>query len=632
MAESVNEETRNDQRTHPVDEVLPAGKMAAYGLQHVLAMYAGIVAVPLIVATALDLPQESLVYIINISFFMCGVATFIQAIGFWKFGVRLPIVQGTTFASVTPMILIGQTYGLQAVFGSIIVAGLLTVLAAPFFSQLRRLFPPVVNGAVITIIGASLLPVAINWAGGGDPEADSFGSLSNVAIAFGVLILILAITRLSSGYLGRIAILIGLVAGLVVTAVLGVASFGGVADSAWVGIPIPFNFGFPEFRLVPIITMTLVMVTVMVETTADILAIGEITERETEPEDVARGLRADGISSAVAGVFGVFPFSAFAQNVGLVRFTGVKSRFVVAAGGGILILLGLLPKLGAIVASIPLPVLGGAGIVLFGTVAAAGIQTLGRVDLAETRNLIIVAVSIAFGLIPAVSPEFYSGFPERARVFLDSGIIAASLAAILLNVVFNLLGRQSQDMGDYGENFADFEESLTVMDANGLDREQFADRFAPLFQGVRWVPEGAYDEDHPFSNIHDLRHAFQISVYGASEEDQVELLRSYTPLGGDEGGLSSLSVQERRWVGLTSMTEEEEEEFRKANAAYEEKFGFPLVVAIRDHTKETLLDDAKSRLKHSRGQEITISIVEVMEIAAYRLQDMITDLRIGSRS
>jgi uric acid transporter len=437
----MSEERVEESGPHPVDEVLPLGRSFAYGLQHVLSMYAGIIAVPLVLATSIGLPQDQLVYVINASFFMCGVATLIQTIGFWKFGVRLPIVQGTTFASVTPMILIGEIYGLPGIYGSIMVAGLLTVLAAPYFSKLLRFFPPVVAGTVITVIGISLMPVAIRWAGGGDTTDENFGSPTNIAMAFAVLVLILAITRLFGGFIGRIAILLGLVVGTVVAAVFGIADFSSVADAAWVGMTVPFNFGLPTFALVPIISMTLVMLIVMVETTADILAIGEITEKKVDSNDVARGLRADGLSTAVAGVFNAFPFTAFAQNVGLVRFTNVKSRFVVAAAGGILLLLGFFPKLGALVASIPLPVLGGAGLVLFGMVAAAGIQTLSRVDLSETRNLIIVAVSIAFGVIPAAIPEFYDQFPEGIKIVFESGITAASVSAILLNIVFNILGR-----------------------------------------------------------------------------------------------------------------------------------------------------------------------------------------------
>jgi NCS2 family nucleobase:cation symporter-2 len=222
--------------------------------------------------------------------------------------------------------------------------------------------------------------------------------------------------------------------------VLGLADFARVGDAAWVGVTLPFHFGLPSFALIPIVSMTLVMLIVMVETTADILAIGEIVEKPLRPDDVARGLRADGLSTALGAVFNSFPFTAFAQNVGLVRFTNVKSRFVVAVAGVILLFLGFFPKLAALVAAIPLPVLGGAGLVLFGTVAATGIQTLSRVDLTDNGNLVIVAVSVAFGVIPSAVPEFYDGFPEGVRIVFESGITAASVAAILLNLLFNIWG------------------------------------------------------------------------------------------------------------------------------------------------------------------------------------------------
>lgn len=624
-------------RVHPVDEVLPAGRMTAFGLQHVMTMYAGIIAVPLIVATALELPADQLVYIINASFLMCGVATLVQTIGFWKFGVRLPIVQGTTFAAVTPMILIGSEYGLRGVYGSVIVAGLLTVLAAPFFGKLLRFFPPVVTGSIITIIGVSLMPVAIRWAAGGVPDAPDFGSPGNIGLAFLTLVLILVITRffggLFGGFLSRVAILMGLVLGTVVAAVLGMADFAGVGEAGWVGVSVPFSLGAPTFQLVPILSMTLVMIIVMVETTADILAIGEITEKRVGSNDVARGLRADGLSTALGAVFNSFPLTAFAQNVGLVRFTGIKSRFVVAVAGVILVMLGLFPKLAAVVASIPLPVLGGAGLVLFGTVAAAGIQTLSRVDLTDNRNLIIVAVAIAVGVIPAALPEFYDGFPEGVRIVFESGITAASVAAILLNILFNLVGRRPETY-DLVEQTGTVEEKITVMEANRLDRAAFVEKFSPLFQGERWVAEEAYDHEHPFSGIHDLRHAFQTAVYDAPEGKQVELLNAYPPLrkgATAEEGISRLSVKERRAVGLTSLSSEEEERYGALTRAYEEKFGFPLVTAIRDHSRETLLEDAESRLKHNRDQELLISIVETVKIANYRLQDLLEESLIGAR-
>jgi xanthine permease len=444
MAEQRPTSTRYVGDEHPVNEVLPPGRMAAYGLQHVLAMYAGIIAVPIILATAIGLPEEQLVYIINASFLACGIATLVQTIGFWKVGVRLPIIMGTTFAAATPMIQIGNTYNLQAIYGAVIVAGVFVFLISPYFSRLIRFFPPVVTGSVITIIGLSLMPVAANWAAGGNPDAPDYASLGNITLASFVLLLILVITRFFGEFFGRISIMLGLVVGTIVAAALGVATFGSVGEAAWIEVTTPFNFGLPQFYLFPILSMVLVMLVTMMEATADTIAIGEITDRNIDQNRLARALRADGFGTAIGGILNAFPFATFSQNVGLVRFTGVKSRFVVATSGAILILMGLFPKLGAVIASIPLPVLGGAGLVLFGTVAAVGIQVLSRVDFNDNRNLVIVAVSLGFGLFPAVLPGFYDDFPEGAQVVLGSGITAASISALLLNLFFNVLGRQGK--------------------------------------------------------------------------------------------------------------------------------------------------------------------------------------------
>ena len=444
MSGSRTEATRAGRGAHPVDEVLPPGRLAIFGFQHVLAMYAVAVAVPLILATAIGLPEEDLVYLINADLFTCGVATLIQAVGLWKVGIRLPIVQGVTFAAVTPMVLIGQSGGLPAIYGSVIVAGIVTLLVSPYFSKLLRFFPPVVTGSIITIIGVSLLPVAVTWAGGGNPTAENFGAPGNIALAFAILLLILLIYRFFGGFVSSIAVLLGLIIGTIVATVLGITDFGGVGEAAFFGVTTPFHFGLPSFGLAAILSMILVMLVTMVETTGNAVAVGEIVEKPIREDNLTAGLRADGLSTALGGILNAFPYTAYAQNVGLVRLTGVKSRWVVAAAGGFLILLGLFPKLAAVVAAIPLPVLGGAGFALFGTVAATGIRTLSRVDFDRNPNLVIVAVSLAIGLIPVASPTFYSAFPSGMQIVLNSGITAGSLTAIILNVAFNVMGGREE--------------------------------------------------------------------------------------------------------------------------------------------------------------------------------------------
>ncbi|MGX1472554.1 UNVERIFIED_CONTAM: xanthine permease [Streptomyces canus] len=424
---------------HPVDEVPPVRQLAAFGLQHVLAMYAGAVAVPLIVGGAMKLSPADLAYLITADLLVCGIATLIQCIGFWRFGVRLPIMQGCTFAAVSPMVLIGTTGGgLPAIYGSVIVAGLAIMLLAPVFGTLLRFFPPLVTGTVILIIGISLLPVAGNWVAGGVGSAD-FGAPKNIALAVFVLVVVLGVQRFAPAFLSRIAVLIGIVVGLAVAVPFGFTDFDGVGDADWVGISTPFHFGAPTFEFSAIVSMLVVALVTMTETTGDLIAVGEMTDRRIEPRSLSDGLRADGLSTVLGGVFNTFPYTAYAQNVGLVGMTRVRSRWVVATAGGILVLLGLLPKLGAVVAAVPAPVLGGAGLVMFGTVAASGLRTLTQVDFKGNNNLTVVAVSVAMGVLPVGVPTIYEKFPDWFQTVMNSGISAGCLTAIVLNLLFNHL-------------------------------------------------------------------------------------------------------------------------------------------------------------------------------------------------
>src|SRR5690242_267890 len=274
---------------HPVDEVPPVRQLAAFGLQHVLAMYAGAVAVPLIVGSAMKLSPADLAYLITADLLVCGIATLIQCVGFWRFGVRLPIMQGCTFAAVSPMVLIGTTGGgLPAIYGSVIVAGLAIMLLAPVFGRLLRFFPPLVTGTVILIIGLSLLPVAGNWAAGGVGSAD-FGEPKNLGLALFVLLVVLGVQRFAPAFLSRIAVLIGIVVGLAVAVPFGFTDFDGVGDADWLGISTPFHFGAPAFEASAIASMLVVALVTMTETTGDLIAVGEMTDRKVQPRSLADG-------------------------------------------------------------------------------------------------------------------------------------------------------------------------------------------------------------------------------------------------------------------------------------------------------------------------------------------------------
>ncbi len=472
--------------THPADERIPLNKLGVLGLQHVLVMYAGAVAVPLIVGRALKLSPEQVAMLISADLFCCGLVTLIQSLGTtpW-FGIRLPVMMGVTFASVAPMVAIaGNTPGVEGaglIFGAIIGAGVVSIAIAPFISRMLRFFPPVVTGTIIAVIGISLMRVGINWIFGNPfgPTAPSivnpdhakwladvsaaasapgstlapipkglaltpsvpnpkYADLTGVGIASLVLASILLFAKYGKGFIANISVLLGIVVGAVASIALGLMNFDKVAKAAWFDLVLPFEISGPVFDPILILTMTLVMVVVMIESTGMFLALGEMTDRKIDQAALTRGLRTDGLGTLIGGIFNTFPYTSFSQNVGLVAVTGVKSRFVCVAGGLILIVLGLLPKMAALVESLPTVVLGGAGLVMFGMVTATGIRILANVDFKTHRyNAFVVAVSIGMGMIPLVAPNFKQWMPHGLHPLIESGILLASVSALLLNLYFN---------------------------------------------------------------------------------------------------------------------------------------------------------------------------------------------------
>ena len=487
----------NSQTVHPVDEKPPAGKLAALGLQHVLVMYAGAVAVPLIVGRALKLSPEQVALLISADLFCCGLVTLIQSLGFGRyFGIRLPVMMGVTFAAVGPMVAFANAMpgvdGARAIFGAIIGAGIISMIIAPIVSKLLRFFPPVVTGTIIAIIGISLMRVGVGWAMGGPaflaqstdvpklvamvdsakataaaaaasgtgaatpvlrlagpiPMVDNpnYGSLENMAIAGAVLLFILLLVKYSRGFVANISVLLGIVAGCAVAIAMGKMNFDKVGKAGWFDFVTPFAFGMPTFDIVMILTMTLVMIVVMIESTGMFLALSDITGKKIDQPALAAGLRTDGLGTLIGGIFNTFPYTSFSQNVGLVGVTGVKSRWVCVAGGVIMVVLGLLPKMAAFVEAIPQFVLGGAGLVMFGMVAATGIRILSTVDYKTNRNnLYIVALSIGFGLIPLVAPRWTQHMAHSLHPLLESGILLTAVAAVTLNIFFN--GARADEAG-----------------------------------------------------------------------------------------------------------------------------------------------------------------------------------------
>ncbi|MFY0546040.1 nucleobase:cation symporter-2 family protein [Brevibacillus sp. H7] len=416
--------------------MLSKQKLFTLGMQHVLAMYAGAVIVPLIIGGALKLTPAQIAYLIAADLFTCGIATLLQVIGTRYTGIKLPVVLGCTFTAVGPIIAISMSSNLATAYGAIMVSGLFVVLAAPLFGKLLRFFPTVVQGSVVTVIGLSLIPVAMNNAAGGMGSPD-FGQPRNLLLAFGTLAIILLINRLFTGFVRAISVLVGLIVGTAAAYGLGMVSFAGVNEASWLNIVQPFYFGTPEFNLVAILTMILVNIISMVESTGVYFALGKATDQEVTKSDVVKGLRGEGVAIVLGGIFNAFPYTAFSQNVGLVSLTQIKSRDVMIAAGGILVVLGLLPKLAALTTVIPNPVLGGAMIAMFGMVVASGINILSRVDLRQNENLLIAACSIAVGLGSAAVPQMFDQLPTMAKMLLQNGIVTGAITAVALNILLS---------------------------------------------------------------------------------------------------------------------------------------------------------------------------------------------------
>jgi xanthine permease len=411
-------------------------KIGVLGLQHVLAMYAGAVIVPLIVAPAIGMNQQQLEFLISIDLFTCGIASLLQVVGGKHFGIKLPVILGCAFQAVAPMIAIGKFEGITAIYGAIISAGLIVMILAQFMGKILKYFPPVVMGSVVMTIGVSLIPVAMNNAAGG-LGSPAFGSGRNLFLACLTLISIIAINRYFKGYMRAISVLISLIIGTVVASFMGMVDFSVVGKASWFHMVQPFYFGLPTFNFSAILSMTLVAIVSMIESTGVYVALGDICERKLVPDDIKRGLRAEGLAAFLGGIFNSFPYTTFSQNVGLVALTNVKTRNVVIAAGCILMAFGLLPKIAAITTIIPISVLGGAMIPMFGMVIASGARILAKVDFNKNENLLIIAISVGIGLGAAVVPDFFKALPNSIAMLVENGIVIGSFFAVILNAILN---------------------------------------------------------------------------------------------------------------------------------------------------------------------------------------------------
>ncbi|CAN5344571.1 solute carrier family 23 protein [soil metagenome] len=605
---------------HPVDEVLPIPKLATYGFQHVVAFYAGAVLVPIIIAGAVGLTDEELVKLITADLFTCGIASIIQSVGFWKVGVRLPLLQGVTFAGVAPIIAIGLANGggsasMLYVYGAVIVAGIFAFVIAPIFIKLLKFFPPVVTGTLITVIGLALVPVgAMDAVTNPHTHEQDPTNIRWFLYALGTIAIIVAIQRMFRGFVATIAVLLGPVIGCAVACALGDMNFDRVGEASAFGFTPPFLFGMPKFDFVACLTMVIVMLIIAVESTGSTIATGEIVGKRIKADNIGNMLRADGVATTIGGIFNSFPYTAFSENVGLVRLTGVKSRWVVAAAGVFMIVLGFLPKVAAIVASIPNPVLGGAALTLFATVAAVGIQTLGKVDFTDHRNLIIVTTSLALALWVTAYPDIAQCMPTGLNLIFCSGISIGAVSAILLNIVFFHTGGHGPRVAGGG--------SITLNEVNSMTRERFTEVFGHVVQDVPWAIERAY-EQRPYATTRELREAFQDAVLTGSSEQQLELLNAFHDLGAEDETGAALAVDH---VALSNLDDDDHNDVVQLAAAYRDHFGFPLVICARETEHfDRVLKNGWSRMDNSPAAERAFALIEVEKIANYRFEDLVAD-------
>nr|WP_316157386.1 nucleobase:cation symporter-2 family protein [Cupriavidus sp. BIC8F] len=424
---------------HAVDERMPLGRLLSLAFQHVLVLYAGAVAVPLILGGALKLPPDKVAVLINADLFAGGVVTLVQCLGAWKLGARLPVMMGVSFVSVGPMIAMAANpdIGITGIYGGVIASGLFGMAISPLVTRLLPYFPPVVSGSIILLLGLSIAPIGIRWAGGGVGASD-FGSPANIGIALAVLLVIVLLHKLGRGIVKNISVLLGLVFGYALCLLLGKVSFADIGSAPTFGLVLPFQFGLPTFHLAAIVSMCIVMTVILVESTGMFIAIGDIAGRPVDKRTMTRGLMADSAGAVFGGIFNTFPYTSFTQNIGLISMTGVRSRYVCAAGGVIMMVLGILPKLAHVIATIPPYVLGGAGIVMFGMVIAAGVRMLSAVDFTNNKdNLLIVAVSCCVAMIPMAAPTFFVQFPKWLTPITHSGILLGAMSAFSLNLLLN---------------------------------------------------------------------------------------------------------------------------------------------------------------------------------------------------
>ncbi|MCL7721026.1 nucleobase:cation symporter-2 family protein [Actinobacillus pleuropneumoniae] len=419
---------------YPVDSKPPFGLTLLLAAQHLLAALGGIIAVPLVIGNVLKLPTPDTIVLVNAALLVSGIVTIIQCQGIGPIGLRLPSVMGTSFTFVAAALAIGfSEHGVAGIMGASLVGSLVMIIGSFFMPYVRKLFPPVVTGVVVMMIGLSLIPVAVDWFAGGQKGDPHYADPANLAMATFVLVLVVILVQWGKGIFSAAAIVIGMMVGYVVALALGWINFDAVKNADAFAIPQPLHFGL-AFPISGIIGMSIAYLVTIVESSGNFLALGNATQTEITGKHLRGGVLCDGLGSAFAAIMSTTPFSSFAQNIGVISLTGVASRYVVTIMGVLLVLAGVFPWLGALIVSIPSPVLGGAGLMMFAMIIAAGIQMLDKVERSK-RNGLIIAISIGCGLAVTTRPELLDKLPSFFKEVFGSGITVGSLLALILNLI-----------------------------------------------------------------------------------------------------------------------------------------------------------------------------------------------------
>lgn len=463
-------------KTSAADTRLPIGQTIVFGFQHVLVMYAGTVVVPLLIGHALHFTPTQIAALVSIDLVLTGVATIMQSIGVWKFGIRLPLIVGVASQGIAPVIMVGKDQGLSTVLGSALVAGAVWLLAAPFFGTIVRFFPHVVTGTVILLIGLTLIPVGLDMIAGSDPDAPSYGRLTGLGLGGLTLLLMAIFYRVLRGFLGQLSVLLAIVVATIVGWAFHPSALSGIGSGPPVAFVAPFHFGGLHFHIPSILIFLLVIFVLTVEASGQGVACGEVVGAQITGKDLTRLLRVDATATIISSFFFGFLYTTFGQNIGLLKLTGVRSRFPVAAGGAVLILLGVFHPVSQVMAAIPDPVVGAAAAATFGVLVVSGIEILQKVNFNRPGNMLIVLFGVVFGLIPVAAPNFYQHMPNfLGETVLHSGLVTGTIVAIALNLLFNVGRKRDQDSTDHSPGRTDPDDGPAVAEqmSTSVEHEPF---------------------------------------------------------------------------------------------------------------------------------------------------------------